>query len=424
MADQNYQSGQENGYPPQNEYYDYGSSQSGYSREEGITFDELTANEEIRNRRMQRKKRRQEAEARRRQQLRRIQITIGVMALVAIGCVVVGGAFLISRDRAAEAAAAASSAAAAQSAAQQAEAAVTEESSQTETAAGADLFTTQETERTQQITSETVESTNAVLIRADSGDIVAEKEADEVINPASMTKILTVLTAADHIEDLNDTYTITRDVTDYSYTNEASIVGFDVDETVTVQDLLYGTILQSGADAAYALALYVSGSQDAFVELMNAKAQELGLSDTARFSNCVGLYDENNHCTVKDMAIILKNAEENELLSTVLGTRTYTTSKTLQHPDGIEISNWFLRRIEDKDIHGTILGAKTGYVAQAGSCAASYMQGNDGNLYICVSAHASSAWRCIYDQVEIYDTYIPEEGGDETAGVSDSSGES
>ena len=387
-----------------------------HSQEQGITYDDLTADEQVRKRQMLRRKRRQEAEIRRRRQLRKMRMTIGILAAAVVGCVAIGSVLLIGRDRAAKAEAAAASAQSIK--AQDAGSAASENDAsqaQTETSANTDSFTIQETDSTQQITSETVESTNAVLIRADTGDVIAEKEADEVINPASMTKILTVLTAVDHIKDLSDTYTITQDVTDYSYTNEASIVGFDVNETVTVQDLLYGTILQSGADAAYALALYVSGSQDAFVEQMNAKAQELGLSATARFSNCVGLYDENNHCTVKDMAIILKNAEENELLNKVLNTRTYTTSKTPQHPDGIEVSNWFLRRIEDKDIHGTIQGAKTGYVAQAGSCAASYMLGNDGNPYICVSVHASSAWRCIYDQVEIYDTYIPAGNGDESA---------
>src|SRR5699024_8410476 len=145
----------------------------------------------------------------------------------------------------------------------------------------------------------------------------------------------------------------------------------DDGETVTVRDLLYGTILPSGADAAAGLAFYVSGSLEGFVDLMNQKLEELGLSDTAHFTNCVGLYDENHYCTLYDMAEILGAAIDNELCREVLSAHTYTTSATEQHPEGLLISNWFLRRIEDKDTHGTVLCAKTGYVVQSGNCAAS-----------------------------------------------------
>ena len=100
-----------------------------------------------------------------------------------------------------------------------------------------------------------------------------------------------LLVAAEHIENLDDTVTITIDITDYCYVNDCSVVGFALDEVVPVRELLYGTILPSGADAALALAKYVAGSQEAFVALMNEKLEELGLSDTAHFTNCVGLYD-------------------------------------------------------------------------------------------------------------------------------------
>ena len=110
---------------------------------------------------------------------------------------------------------------------------------------------------------------------------------------------------------------------------------------------------------------------DAFVDMMNEKLAELGLSDTAHFTNCVGLYDENHYCSIYDMAMILKAAVENDLAREVLTAHTYTTSATEQHPEGITISNWFLRRIEDKDTKGTVVCAKTGFVAQSGNCAAS-----------------------------------------------------
>ncbi|MCR4903121.1 MAG: serine hydrolase [Butyrivibrio sp.] len=261
------------------------------------------------------------------------------------------------------------------------------------------------TENTKTIVSDNVISEYAVLVDVDTGEIVAQKNADTVISPASMTKILTLLVAVENIEDFNDTFTMTIDITDYAYVNDSSILGLSVGETVPLTDLLYGTILPSGADAALALATYVSGSQEEFVKLMNEKVEELGLSDTAHFTNVVGIYDEDHHCTVSDMAMILKAALENDICREVLSAHVYTTTSTTEHPDGITVSNWFLRRIEDKDTHGEVLCAKTGFVNQSGSCAASYQISNDGGHYICVTAKSTSSWRCIYDQVEIYDLY-------------------
>ena len=255
------------------------------------------------------------------------------------------------------------------------------------------------------VNAETVLSTYALLVDLDNNTVVAQRNANDRMIPASMTKILTVLVAAEHVTDLDDTFTITREITDYSYSNDCSAVGFGDGETVTVRDLLYGTVLPSGADAAAGLAFYVSGSLEGFVDLMNEKLDELGLSDTAHFTNCVGLYDENHYCTPYDMAVILKAAVENELCREVLSAHTYTTSPTELHPEGITISNWFLRRIEDKETNGEVVCAKTGYVAQSGSCAASYEVTDSGKHYICVTADTYSSWRCIYDHVAIYQEY-------------------
>lgn len=266
-------------------------------------------------------------------------------------------------------------------------------------------YVAETTDSTRAIGGENVLSTYAVLIDLDNNTIVAQKNARDRINPASMTKILTVLVAAEHVTDLEDTFTITREITDYSYRNDCSAAGFLDGETVKVKDLFYGTILPSGADAAAGLAYYVSGSLEGFVELMNEKISELGLSDSAHFTNCVGIYDENHYCTVYDMAVMLKAALENDICREVLSAHIYTTSPTEQHPEGIELSNWFLRRIEDKETNGEVVCAKTGYVLQSGSCAASYEVSNGGKHYICVTADTYSSWRCIYDHVAIYKDY-------------------
>lgn len=265
---------------------------------------------------------------------------------------------------------------------------------------------------------EELPSTYAVLIDLDTHEILAEKDANTVIYPASMTKILTVLVAAEAVTeaDLDDTFTMTREITDYCYVNGCSVVGLMVDETVSVRELFYGTILPSGADAAVGLATYVAGSQDAFVDMMNDKLEELGLSDTAHFTNCVGLFDEAHACTVTDMAAILEAALNNDLCREVLGAHTYETVPTSDHPEGQILSNWFLRRIEDKDTGGlTVMGAKTGYVVQSGNCAASWAQDSSGHRYLCVTADASSAWQAIYDHAELYKTYCAEEEVDSTS---------
>lgn len=258
---------------------------------------------------------------------------------------------------------------------------------------------------TTSLNSPEVTSTYALMVDLSKKEIVAQKNAYDRINPASMTKILTLLVASEHVSNLDDTFTMTLDITDYAYVNDCSSVGFLDGEVVTVKDLLYGTILPSGGDAAVGLATYVAGSQEAFVEMMNQKIAELGLADSAHFTNCVGLYDENHYCSIYDMAVMLEAAMENDLCRQVLNTRSYTTSLTEQHPEGITVSNWFMRRIEDKEMGGTILGAKTGYVVQSGSCAASCYERNDGTEFICVTADANSSWRAIYDHVAAYNIY-------------------
>lgn len=250
-----------------------------------------------------------------------------------------------------------------------------------------------------------VDSTNVIFIDLASGDIVSQRDCHTVVNPASMTKVLTLLVAAEHITDLDDLYTMTIDVTDYSYSHDCSSVGFAVGEQVTVRDLLYGTILPSGGDAAVGLATYVAGSHEAFVEMMNEKAKILGIDDTAHFTNCVGIYDKDHHCTPYDMAMIMEAALENDLCKEVLSAHTYTTSSTKEHPEGITVSNWFLRRIEDKDTGGEVMCAKTGFVAQSRNCAVSYGVDKQGNEYVCVTTGAHSSWRCIYDHVAIYKAY-------------------
>ena len=256
---------------------------------------------------------------------------------------------------------------------------------------------------------QSVASQYGIVIDINNSEVLASREGKTRINPASMTKIMTVLVAAENIAEdaLEEDFTVTPEINYYSYSHGCSAVGFADNETVKVKDLFYGTILPSGGDAAVSLATYVAGSHEAFVELMNKKLETLGLSETAHFTNCVGLFDNDHYCTCYDMAMILRAAIANPLCKEVLSTRTYTTTPTELHPNGIEISNWFLRRSEDKPVGGTILCAKTGYVKQSGNCAASYGTDNNGTDIIVVTGMSTSSWRCIYDHVDIYRQYMP-----------------
>ncbi|MBQ3898934.1 MAG: D-alanyl-D-alanine carboxypeptidase, partial [Lachnospiraceae bacterium] len=250
-------------------------------------------------------------------------------------------------------------------------------------------------------------SSYGLMVDVDTGKVIAQKSGFEKMFPASMTKVMTVLTARQFITDemLDEKVTLSYNAISYDLKNGCSSAGFEEGEVVTVRDLFYGTILPSGGEAAYMLAEYTAGTHEDFVKLMNDNCEALGISETTHFANCVGVYDDNNYSTCNDIAIILAAAMKDEFLSEVLGTRRYTTSVSDFHFEGIPLSNWFLRRIEDKDTGGYVCGAKTGFVNESGCCGVSMMKTDSGKTFICVSGNAWSSWRCIYDHVAAYNIY-------------------
>jgi len=262
-----------------------------------------------------------------------------------------------------------------------------------------------ETERTVFL-DEDFPSKYVFLIDAQSGEILAEKNSYDFLNPASMTKVLTLLVAVENIAETDGTFTMTREISEYCFVNECSVVGYIVGETVPIEELFYGCILCSGADASLALAELAAGSHEAFVTLMNEKLDEIGVSDTAHFTNCVGLYDKEHGCTSADMALIMKAALENEKCREILCTKIYYSEPTLEHPEGQVLSNWFVRSLEDKDNGDVnILGGKRGYVPESGNCAVSYGETETGKSYICVTGKSYSQKQAIYDHAALYEKY-------------------
>ena len=249
-------------------------------------------------------------------------------------------------------------------------------------------------------------SSSAVLVDVQSGTVLAEKGMDEKIYPASMTKVMTLLVAAENLPDLDATFTMTQAIIDPLYLAGASMAGYVNGETVTMRDLLYGAVVPSGAEATEALAQAVAGSEEAFVAMMNEKAAALGLTNT-HFMNTSGLHDENHYSTVREIALILQAALENETCTEILSAENYRASETEQHPDGLAMTNKFLYRVHHEyALNGAeITAAKTGYTAEAMNCCASAGKTPDGRSVICVTANAWTGDFCIEDHIALYTKY-------------------
>lgn len=243
----------------------------------------------------------------------------------------------------------------------------------------------------------------AIVINKTENKVIAARNAHKRAYPASTAKIMTVLVAAENITDWNDTFTMTTEITDPLFVQNASAAGFLNGEEIPLIDLLYGAILPSGADAAVGIAVKLAGSEEAFVEMMNRKVEELGLENT-HFTNVVGLHNTENYSSAYDMAVIINEAMENEICRKVLSTYQHTTTKTPQNPDGILLSSTLFSYMYGTEPEtATILGGKTGYVNESGYCIATFGQGKEsGDEYIAVTLGNSSLWPAIYGQIGIY----------------------
>ena len=171
-------------------------------------------------------------------------------------------------------------------------------------------------------------STYVLLADIDNGQVLISENGEERMYPASLTKVLSALVSADALQDPDETVLITPEMWAGLLEADASVAGFQPGETPTVTDLLYGLLLPSGADAANALAFRVSGSVPAFVEAMNAKAAEIGMTGS-HFTNPTGLHDPDHYSTPADLALLMNRALQNELLRNILNTRSYTATTGL-----------------------------------------------------------------------------------------------
>lgn len=225
-------------------------------------------------------------------------------------------------------------------------------------------------------------SKSAIVMDLDTKEVLLEKNRGERIYPASMTKVMTALLA---VEDLNPSsrLKIESETMDQMMKEGASLAGFSTGELVTVEDLIYGTLLPSGGEASITLANAISGSEKEFAVAMNEKAQSIGMMNT-NFRNSTGLHSEKHYTTVEDMAILLEYALKNEKFE------KYFTSFEHVTENNLLLTSTIIKKEDTTTENGQILGGKTGYTSKAGLTLSSLVEVN-GRKYIIVVGNADGS---------------------------------
>lgn len=244
-----------------------------------------------------------------------------------------------------------------------------------------------ELDPTVSISPDKLNSPNAILIRLKDDTVLMQKKSEEKIYPASLTKMMTAIVAIENLPDLRVGIKLSNSTFQGLYKADASMAGFEPGEQVRAMDLLYGVMLPSGAECSIGLANEIGGSEKNFVKMMNQKAAALGMKNT-HFENTTGLHNKNHYTTVKDLAILLSYALQNDTFREIFTSSRYSTPPTNKHLGGITFNSTMFEELNNKNlIGGEILGGKTGYTDEAGLCLASLAKVG-GQEYILISAGA------------------------------------
>lgn len=240
-----------------------------------------------------------------------------------------------------------------------------------------------------------ITSKYVILYNLNDDEVLFEQDSNKQTSIASLTKMMTALVAIENIDDFDELVTITNE--DFLGTSGYSKAGFSVGDNVTYEDLLYGILLPSGADAVNAIVNNTLG-YDSFVTEMNNLADQIGLSNTS-FSNPIGKDDEDNYSTASDIAILLKYALKNETFKKIFTTKEYTTSNGLV----LESTLYPYKDILEVD---KIAGSKSGFTKDAGRCLASIATLNGVDyLLVVINASTDQNYSAVLDSLTIYDYY-------------------
>lgn len=240
-----------------------------------------------------------------------------------------------------------------------------------------------------------ISAENVILYNLNDNTILYEKNSEERVSIASITKIMTSIVALENIDDLNDYVTIT--LKDFNGTVGYSKAGFNVGDKVTYEDLLYGILLPSGAEAVNAIVNNTFG-YDEFIIAMNDTAKKIGLENTS-FENPIGKDNENNYSTAKDVAKMLKYALKNSNFKKIFTTKEYTTT------NGINLNSTLMPYKNILNI-SIIDGSKSGFTSNAGRCLASISTIDDVSyLLVVLKSSLSNAYNAVKDSITIYDYY-------------------
>ncbi len=235
----------------------------------------------------------------------------------------------------------------------------------------------------------TLYSKNYCLYDLTDDKIIYEKNIQERTNIASLTKIMTTITAIEKINNLDDYVTITSEMlSNIKY--DASLAGLKIGDKLTYKDLLYASILPSGADATQALAYSLSGSINNFVNDMNTLAKKIGM-ENSNFVNVTGLDIDNHYSTVNDLLKMLQYALKNETFKTIYTTKSYTLSNGLVVDATIKKYNNLMKLDVSR-----IIGSKTGYTNKAGLCISSIFESNN-HEFIFISTNAEFIYGNYYN---------------------------
>ncbi|WP_072374960.1 D-alanyl-D-alanine carboxypeptidase family protein [Thermophilibacter mediterraneus] len=230
----------------------------------------------------------------------------------------------------------------------------------------------------------------ALLVEPSTGTVLLEKDADARREPASTTKVMTALVVLEHA-DLDAEVTVEESDFD-EVTPESSVAGLVAGETLSVRDLLACLLLPSGNDASYVLARYVGGDWRSFVDMMNAKASELGCAGT-HFANPCGLPDDDHYTTARDLATIMEAALAYPEFREIAGSATWDLPATSGNPARTLETTVQLLDPESPVYmgEGVVTAGKTGYTDDAGRCLVASAESDDMTLVGVVLGASGSA---------------------------------